>query len=204
MQNPAAMTRTNYIFVDFENVHEVDLDRVAKKPVVVILVLGEKHKKLSVELVKKLLKYQDQVRLIEAGRSGKNALDFVLAYRIGVESQLNPKGSFHIVSRDTGFDPLIDHLNHNGILAKRHETFASALGQSAGLQPALPDRIGLVVERLTKNKKNRPKREKTLRSQINASFQKQMSKGELDEMLKELIGRKVIEITPQGAVIYKI
>ena len=43
--------RVNYIFVDFENVHETDLDRIAQKPVKVTLVLGEQHKKLPVSLV---------------------------------------------------------------------------------------------------------------------------------------------------------
>jgi hypothetical protein len=198
------MSQTHYIFVDFENVHEVDLDLVAGKSALVILVLGDRHKNLPVEMVKKFLKYPTQVQLIEAGRSGKNALDFVLAYRIGVESNANPKGYFHVVSRDTGFDPLILHLKSNHILAARHESFATALGLSDGNVPSIQDRVKLVTDRLTKNKKNRPKRTKTLRSQINAYFGKRLSESELDEMLKVLTGNKIIEITRQGAVVYKI
>src|SRR4051812_44275090 len=98
------MNCTRHIFVDFENVHEVDLDLVADKAVVVHLILGERHKTLPLEMVKCLLKYDKQVHLVEAGKSGKNALDFVLAYRVGVESVADPKGFFHVVSRDTGFD----------------------------------------------------------------------------------------------------
>lgn len=198
------MNRTHYIFVDFENIHEVDLELVAEKPVVVVLVLGERNKKLPVDMVKKLLKYPAQVRLVEAGGSGRNALDFVLAYRIGVESVANPKGFFHVVSRDKGFDPLIRHLKDNHILAERHESFAKAFGVSGGTLASLQERIKVVTERLTKNKKNRPKREKTLRSQINAYFGKQLSERELTEMQLALIGAKLIEITPQGAVVYKI
>jgi len=37
------MSRTQYIFVDYENVHDVDLAIVAGKAAVVELVLGEKH-----------------------------------------------------------------------------------------------------------------------------------------------------------------
>ena len=198
------MNRTNYIFVDFENIHEVDLDLIADKPVVVILVLGERHKSLPVEMVKQFLKYPTQVRLIEAGRSGRNALDFVLAYRIGVESVRDPKGLFHIVSRDTGFDALILHLKKNNILADRHESFAQALGLSGANLPALQERVKVVIGRLTRNKKSRPKRKKTLLSQINAYFGKLLSESELEGMLKTLIADKVIEITPQGEVVYKI
>ena len=55
------MNRTHYIFVDFENIHEVQLELIENKPVVVVLVLGERHKKLSVDLVKQLLKYPAQI-----------------------------------------------------------------------------------------------------------------------------------------------
>ena len=198
------MNRTNYIFVDFENVQEVDLDLIADKPVVVILVLGERHKNLPVDLVKKFLEYPAQVRLVEAGRSGKNALDFVLAYRIGVESVANPKGFFHVVSRDTGFDALILHLKNNHLQAARHESFAKALGLSSSGVPSLAERVQKVRERLVKNKKNRPKRRKTLKTQINAYFGKQLSDRELDEMLDSLTAAKALEITAQGAVVYKI
>lgn len=198
------MNRTNYIFVDFENIQEVDLDLIANKPVVVILVLGERHKNLPVEMVKQFLRYPTQVRLIEAGRSGRNALDFVLAYRIGVESVRDPKGFFHIVSRDTGFDALILHLKKNNILADRHESFAQALGLTGANLADLQDRVKVVIGRLTRNKKSRPKRKRTLLSQINAYFGKLLSESELEEMLKTLITEEVIEIKPRGDVVYKI
>jgi len=37
------MSRTQYIFVDYENVHEVELDLVAEKTAVIELVLGDPH-----------------------------------------------------------------------------------------------------------------------------------------------------------------
>jgi hypothetical protein len=50
------MIRTNYIFVDFENVQENDLDRIAHKPVKGTLVLGRRHKNLAVKLMKLIQK----------------------------------------------------------------------------------------------------------------------------------------------------
>lgn len=84
------MNRTNYIFIDFENVQETDLDRIANKPVKVTLVLGERHKSLPVKLVKLIQKYPAQVQLMETVLNGKNALDFVLACEIGVASEKDP------------------------------------------------------------------------------------------------------------------
>lgn len=104
------MNRTNYIFIDFENVQETDLDRIANKPVKVTLVLGERQKSLPVKLVKLIQKYSTQVALAETVLNGKNALDFVLACEIGIASEKDPNGYFHILSRDIGFDALIKHL----------------------------------------------------------------------------------------------
>lgn len=191
--------------MDFENVHEVDLDLIANQLVVVILVLGERHKNLPVEFVQKMMKYPGQVRLVEAGKSGRNALDFVLAYQVGVESVADREGFFHIVSRDTGFDALILHLKKNRILARRDESFARAfeLPEKIAL-PAPDERIKVIIERLGRNQKSRPKRKKTLLSQTNAYFGKKLTDAELEAIVETLIADQVIEIGAKGEVVYKM
>ena len=198
------MNRTNYIFVDCENIHEVNLDLVAGKEVVVHLVLGEQHRNVSVEMFEQGLKYPGQVRVVRTGRAGKNALDFVLAYRVGVESVADPKGYFHIVSKDTGFDALILHLRKHHILARRDESFAKAFEAWEAPPTAAADRVKTVIEKLTKNKTNRPKRKKTLLSQINSYFGKKLTDGQLEEIVQTLIANKVIQIGSKGEVAYMI
>jgi hypothetical protein len=226
------MNRTHYIFVDFENVHEVDLDLVAERPAVVVLVLGERHKKLPVDLVKKLLKYSAQVRLVEAGRSGRNALDFVLAYLIGVQSTTDRAGHFHILSRDKGFDALIEHLKKNDIFADRHEAFAripvlrtgaTAAPAKAPIPrkqpaaerprrqrakarpaPAPPDRVQETIDWFANHTTNRPKTRPKLVSHIHTHYGKRLTTAESDTIVRELAARDSIEITPQGKVLYKV
>ena len=197
------MTRTNHIFVDYENIQEVDLDLVNGKQAVVHLVIGEQHKKLPLEIVKRLVRYKEQVRLVEAGKSGKNALDFVLAYRVGVESVADPKGFFHVVSRDTGFDALIGHLKKHNVLARRDESFAKAFEIPELPAIAPEDQVKFVTDKLTKNKSNRPKRKKTLLSQINSYFQKRLTDVALEEIVQTFIANKLIEIGSKGDVVYK-
>jgi hypothetical protein len=60
------------------------------------------------------------VRLTSAGR---NALDFVLVYYLGCAAAASPADSFHIISKDKGFDPLIEHLRSKDILVYRHDGF---------------------------------------------------------------------------------
>src|SRR5690606_2175966 len=42
-----------------------------------------------------------------------------IAFYIGQLAQKDPRGFFHIISRDTGFDPLVTHLKSKKILACR-------------------------------------------------------------------------------------
>lgn len=197
------MSRTQYIFVDYENVHDVDLAHVAGKAVVVELVLGEQHNKLPVSMVDRLMEYRDQIKLVKAGKAGRNALDFVLAYRVGVTSAADGKGYFHVVSRDTGFDALVAHLRTNGILARRDESFAKAF-ETEPVPLAATDRPKVVIERLTKSKTNRPKRKKTLLSQINSYFGKKLTDTELENIVSALISDRIIEVGEKGEVSYRI
>ena len=193
------MNRTNYIFIDFENVQEIDLDRVQGKPVKVVLVLGAHQKTLPVPLVEKVLKYPAQVALVRAGRSGKNALDLVLAQHIGEVKKEDPHGYFHIVSRDKDFDSLIGHLTDNGSLAARRAAFSEV--------PVLmnnAERVEFIIAKFKGKQVSRANKRKTLESQIQAFFGKTLSSAELEQTIQGLVAAKAIEITNVGVVSYTI
>ena len=62
------------------------------------------------------------VRLLSGGR---NALDFTLVSYVGRAVAADPAGHFHIISKDTGYDPLIEHLQSRNIHAQRHNDFTT-------------------------------------------------------------------------------
>jgi hypothetical protein len=199
MNLDTVLTRTNYIFIDFENVQATELDRIADKPVKVVLVLGEQHKKLPVALVKKLLQYASQVQLVEIGQSGKNASDLVLANYIGELKTTDPHGYFHILSKDKDFDALIGHYKANGILAARHQSFSEI--------PVLmnqDERVKFIIARFQTKQVTRAKKRATLESQIQALFGKALSAAELKDTVNGLIAEKVIEIAATGEAIYRL
>lgn len=197
------MSRTQYVFVDYENVQIVDLDLVAGKPVVVELLIGKQHTKLPVEMVEQMQKYSGQVKLVRVGTSGHNALDFVLACRVGAVSSIDAKGYFHIVSGDTGFDALIQHLRKDKILARRDKSFASAfIMETPAIAPG--DWVRVVRESLKQNKTNRPKRVKTLLSQINSCLGKKLTEDELKDIVQTLTNERDIEVGENGEVSYRI
>jgi len=123
----------NHVFVDFENVHKVDLTIIGQKAVNFILLVGPKQTKVSVDLVEKLFEHALSVQLVRLAAPGRNALDFALAYYVGRAVVADPTGCFHIISKDTGYDPLIQHLRNNRIDARRHASFESIFVEGASV-----------------------------------------------------------------------
>src|SRR5438105_2086506 len=89
-------TRVNHVFVDFENVHEIDLAIIGSKAVSFTLLVGPRQTKLDVSLVEKLFEHAVSVELVRLTSAGRNALDFTLAYYVGRAVAADPTGFFHI------------------------------------------------------------------------------------------------------------
>jgi hypothetical protein len=198
-RNEKQMSRINYIFVDFENVQEIDLERIEGKPVKVTLVLGLRHKHLPVKFVKQLLQHAGQVALVEAGREGRNALELILAAYIGEARRTDPGGYFRIVSRDKDFDALIGHLKDTGTFAARHATF----NEVPVLMNAV-ERENLLLTLFKAIGSSRPKKKKALESWIQAPFGRTLSTAEVDEIVRELVAKEVITLSEKGDVAYKL
>lgn len=84
------------------------------------LLVGSKQTKLDTDLVVKLMEHASSVNLVKLTSSGKNALDFTLAYYLGRVAVTDPTAYFHIIAKDTGYDPLIKHLRERHINVQRH------------------------------------------------------------------------------------
>lgn len=96
-----------YILVDFENVHESNYKELLSQDVYLEVFLGESQNKIPTDLV---LGIQDAVglgRLIQISGNGKNALDFHIAYELGRIFSENKDAECIVVSKDTGYNPLI-------------------------------------------------------------------------------------------------
>jgi PIN domain len=191
------VSRTNYIFVDFENVQETDWERIADKPVKVVLVLGVQQKNLPVHLVRKLLKVGGQVQLVEAKRAGKNALDMVLAHYVGAIRVKDPEGYFHIVSKDTGYDSLVGHLQDEGAHARRHASFSEI--------PILmnaEERVSVVANDLKQNAATRPRKLPALQSKIQSHFGRALSEADVAATVQGLVRDQTLTLLDSGEVKY--
>ena len=207
--DPSLTSPTNHVFVDFENVHEVDPAVIGSKSTSVTLFLGAKNTKLDASLVEKLLEHAASVHLVRLTSSGKNALDFTLAYYVGRAAITDPTGYFHIISKDAGFDPLIQHLKSRHIRARRHADFTdlnfTGTPKPVAPPPAPPsDSMTKVLEHLRKNTTNRPKRKTTLASHLLAHLGKNATEAEVTTLIDALVQAGHLSIGDKGTVSYNL
>ncbi len=202
--NPNPVTRTNYIFVDYENVQDLNLDLITGKPVKLFLVVGNRRKTLPSSLARQMHRYHDQVTWIESEGAGHNSLDLVLAYHVGLQAKADPAGYFHILARDKDYDALIQHLRANNILASRDHEFAKIPVLVAFPRLSLVERVNWVVERFAKSKTTRPKQDKKLLTTIHAFFRKELSEHEVEQVAKAMVATKLIDVGPRGEVVYHL
>jgi hypothetical protein len=216
----------NHVFVDFENVQDVDPAVIGNKTVRFTLLVGPRQTRLAVSLVEKLLEHADSVQLVRLASSGRNALDFVLAYYVGRAVAANPTGAFHIVSKDRGYNPLIEHLQNKHIRARRHNSFATLTfadpvrlpapaspavapkpksRSKSGTRPAtLDERTTRLLEHLRKPTTNRPKKKQKLISFLVAYLGRKITEAEALNLVENLRQTGRLTIDEKGGVSYRL
>lgn len=105
-----------HILIDFENTRPepAQLNALSPEGCHIWLFLGAlQQKSLSVDLCEALCRFGQQVHFVRISRLGKNALDFYLAYYLGKITEQDSEALICILSRDTGFDVLVEHLENN-------------------------------------------------------------------------------------------
>lgn len=197
--------KTEFVLVDFENVQPKDLALLNGGSYKIKIVLGTHQGKIPVIMARALQAFGPDVEYIQANGNGKNAVDFHIAYYIGRLAATAPDAHFHVISKDTGFDPLLKHLREQGILCQRSISIAAIPQVPATISgsASIADRAKVVVENLAKRKSAKPRTLKTLRTTIKALFGSQLMEDELDRLIEQLTRRGVIKIA-DGKVQYEL
>jgi hypothetical protein len=186
--------RTNFVLVDFENVQPKDLGLLKDGPFRVKVFLGPNQSKVPVALASALQSLGSNAEYVILETAGTNALDFHIAYYIGALSCEDPTAFFHVISKDTGFDPLIKHLKGKKIFAQRSTCIADIPYFKPSL-PAAPDaQIEVVVADLIRRKASKPRTQKTLLSTLHALFKKELSEQQLTQLFASLCSRGIVKV----------
>ncbi len=126
-----------FVLIDFENVQPANLDGLKNGLHHIRVFVGESQSKISLGTAKALQSFGSDADYIQITGSGSNALDFHLAFYLGRLSLQHPQASFVIVSKDTGFDPLVKHLNRLGTACRRVASIATAVGATPKTAPTI-------------------------------------------------------------------
>lgn len=117
-----------HILIDYENVQPVGVPVFGGLGYCVTVYLGANQTRISAELAMALQQQEHGGRFVRMTRSGHNALDFLITCHVGEIVKANPDAIIRIVTKDTGFDPLIGHLHDQGIDIARIYSPAEAPG----------------------------------------------------------------------------
>jgi len=142
------MPNEQVLFVDLENVQKLDLAAVPANSRVMIF-YGITQKNLPEDLVVQAQPLGGRLKWIKISGQGPNALDFHIAFYLGQQLTRNAGSECVILSRDTGFDPLVRHLASLGHQGRDETLLGRLLGHAhagADLAPGRARAPGLVHE----------------------------------------------------------
>jgi diadenosine tetraphosphate (Ap4A) HIT family hydrolase len=194
---------SKYVLVDFENVQPKNLELLKEHPFRVLVFIGANQTKFPRHFVVAMQALGEQADYVEIAGSGPNALDFHIAYYIGELAAKQPDAHFHIVSRDRGFDPLIQHLIGKRIRVRREKDLAEIPELRIPDTTSRDEQIDAIVRNLRQRGHSRPRKVKTLQNTINTLFTKKLEQEELDAIIEELRKRNLI-IVKQNNVSYRL
>ncbi len=154
------------LMIDYENVQQVDISEIDRESYSVKIFVGASQNKIPFELVASAQAFGENIEWVKLDANGKNALDFHIAYFLGKYSQTHPNQAFIVLSKDTGFDPLIRFLNKNGVSCSRINSLLE-LDKNSKKDKPRDSEVEKAIKNLTKiNSNARPRTRKTLTGHV--------------------------------------
>jgi hypothetical protein len=203
MDNTEKTVRTNYIFIDYENVHPISFDLPKDYPFKVLLFVGANQTKIPIELVTSMQLLGNNAEYVRIEGNGKNALDFHVAFYLGGLFEKDPTGYFHIISKDSGFDVLIKHLRDKRVLIQRYSQVGEIPVLKISNSKTFDEKIQVIEDYLIKRGNAKPRKIETLSNTINSLFMRALTKEELGTLISNLAQKKFI-IIEEKKVHYKL
>lgn len=109
------------LLVDLENKHKVDLSPLDQSYRAIIFVGANQNPPKASKKPATAHRFS-RVDFLKISGSGKNALDFHIAFELGRTFETEPSTHCFVLSGDKGFDPLLNHLKSNGMPCRRIES----------------------------------------------------------------------------------
>lgn len=201
---PSLRSVTHWLLVDYENIQPAFRDESLSNTRLVVF-HGAQQRDAPAKLKSQLSSIPAE--FVRCTKTGKNALDFHLTYYLGRLAAQHPKDDFYVLSKDKGYDPLIEHLKNAGADVRRLEhapSFKSKAPPSPRSKPSAPNGVAATkqaagqlppvatVRKALQSVPNRPRNTARLRNWVNSRFNKDLSDAAFAALLNNLTRRNVI------------
>lgn len=187
------MKKTNYVLIDFESVQPSQLELLHRDGFIAYVFVGKAQTKLSFETVSAIQDLGERAKYIKISGAGPNALDFHIAFYIGHISAHDRDAFFHIISKDRGFDPLIEHLKERGVFSMRSEAIGEIPVIRAATASSPKQRMALVLDRL-KSGATRPGTLSTLKSTVDSILYKQVEEAGVQAVIDQMVASGFVSV----------
>jgi hypothetical protein len=185
---------TTYVLIDFESVQPESLLAIEQGPFEVVLFVGAHQSKLSVGLAMALQRLGERARYVRISGSGKNALDFHVAFYMGEIAATDATAQFHIVSRDSGFDPLVHHLRSRGVGCTRSPRIEDLVEAPVEGPPA-DERAAIYLEAVRSGRVAESRTIPALVKSVLQVFGKKLSEAEITGVIDALEESRAITVS---------
>jgi hypothetical protein len=92
-------------FIAYKSLQPTDLAGLQGEEVHLPVFVGIQQNRIPFDFTNAMQRLGEHARYVRIGGTGRNALDFHLAFYLGELVQRDPGGVFRVVSKDGGFDP---------------------------------------------------------------------------------------------------
>jgi hypothetical protein len=188
--------------IDLESVQPESLAVLERDHFKVFVFVGASQTKVPTGIATAIQRMGSNGEYVIISGNGKNALDFHICFYIGRLVAQDPSAYFHVISKDHGFDPLIQHLRSKKIFCARSSGIDDIPLVKASHKKTPGERAQLFIEKLRQPRVTRPRVIKTLSSAIAVHFQKQITDAEIEAVIAAM--KKIGFISVAGSkVSYK-
>lgn len=192
--DPREDMKANHVLIDYENVQPSVADALERPIFRVWVFVGAQQSKVKFDLVDLLQRKGDSARVIKMTSTGRNALDFHMSYYLGTLVKESPGDYYHLIAKDTGMDPLVEHLRANGVMASRWaDVFDIPIVKSPASEGD-EGKLSRVLEYLLRRGSQRPASMKTLLGSIAALFQPKLDEAAAMALANQLRANGVFEV----------
>ncbi len=174
------------LMIDYENIQGLTLDKIDPHNVEVWFFVGRSQNKLPFDLVESTQPFGNNLRWIKIEGDGKNNLDFHMAFELGRLSMEKERAAeIYLISKDKGFDPVVQYANRLGLKAKRIVSL-SQLPTSGQGAPKSTHTEAVVINLSKIPAPRRPRTRSSLETHLKNTFSGRIDATDIETIIEQL------------------